>query len=366
MEDYFYLHIHYGGYFERDPQIKYGKIAVVMVDVDNWSYFEAIDILKEYGYHIGCKIRYLIPGKCMHNGLRPLSCDGHAMELAGYGLSCDTNVVELFIYKDVTKSDKSALVAAKGNAVHSELNLTRDQNLKERVGSNVAKEREAHSDAKRFDDSEEEREKNGDYFDKGNVFDAMVSEGEKHILPPIVKPQVGRVKKLRRREPNEEVNKTRKLRRRFTSQKCSICNQCGHNARSCPSRPPHDANVTRPNTLFASNGSQNSSQAIIQSDTITHQSVAKTSVGRRRAQVTTRKSSRGRGRRTKGDKGRISTPRCEGNATDPVPGTANVVVTDLGSGLSLSSIGGKGIENGGKVGQGRIVTKNMNQTTKSN
>ncbi|KAJ1430137.1 hypothetical protein SESBI_07921 [Sesbania bispinosa] len=81
MEDTFYLHIHYGGNFEH-----------------------VVDILKEYGYNVGCKLWYLIPGMSMHDGLRSLSCDGHAMDLAAYGLSSDANVVKLFVEKNVSMS----------------------------------------------------------------------------------------------------------------------------------------------------------------------------------------------------------------------------------------------------------------------
>ncbi|KAJ1382370.1 hypothetical protein SESBI_44286 [Sesbania bispinosa] len=111
-----------------------------------WSYFEAVDILKEYGYNVGCKLWYLIPGMSMHDGLRSLSCDGHAMDLAAYGLSSEANVVELFVEKNVSML---AQVVTEENFRHNE--VEKDKNL--------AEEDEAHCNIERFDDSEEEREK---------------------------------------------------------------------------------------------------------------------------------------------------------------------------------------------------------------
>lgn len=53
------------------------------------------------------------------------------------------------------------------------------------------------------------------------------------ILPPIKKRGPGRPKKLRRRDPFEDLGSTR-LSRTVAKHKCSRCGQHGHNSRRCP------------------------------------------------------------------------------------------------------------------------------------
>ncbi|KAG5119721.1 hypothetical protein JHK82_034141 [Glycine max] len=57
------------------------------------------------------------------------------------------------------------------------------------------------------------------------------------ILPPEYKQGVGRPKKLRRREPDEEPSAT-KYRRTCTKKKCGRCREVGHNVGKCPVPPP--------------------------------------------------------------------------------------------------------------------------------
>ncbi|KAJ1440049.1 hypothetical protein SESBI_02283 [Sesbania bispinosa] len=85
------------------------------------------------------------------------------------------------------------------------------------------------------------------------------------IMSPIVRPRVGRPKKLRIREPDKEVDKTSKLRRQFSSNMCSICKQTGQNARSCPLRPVTDADETQPNIDSAPTGTEANLQPNIES-----------------------------------------------------------------------------------------------------
>lgn len=62
------------------------------------------------------------------------------------------------------------------------------------------------------------------------------------ILPPEYKQGVGRPKKLRRREPDEEPSAT-KYRRTCTKKKCGRCREVGHNVGKCPVPPPEPETV---------------------------------------------------------------------------------------------------------------------------
>ena len=56
------------------------------------------------------------------------------------------------------------------------------------------------------------------------------------IRPPKYKKGLSRPKKLRKREPDEDPNKTR-LRRDLVPYKCTRCRATGHNSRRCPLLP---------------------------------------------------------------------------------------------------------------------------------
>ncbi|KAK4387205.1 hypothetical protein Sango_2591100 [Sesamum angolense] len=61
------------------------------------------------------------------------------------------------------------------------------------------------------------------------------------LLPPIIKRMPGRPKKSRRKEQGEEPNAIR----RSNMVKCKVCNELGHNRRTCPNiQPPAPAQVS--------------------------------------------------------------------------------------------------------------------------
>ena len=72
-----------------------------MIDVDKWSYFEALDLANEFGYSRNCKVWYMILGKILSHGLRVLSLNSYAMDLANYAIEVDGKVVEMYIEEGV-------------------------------------------------------------------------------------------------------------------------------------------------------------------------------------------------------------------------------------------------------------------------
>ena len=56
------------------------------------------------------------------------------------------------------------------------------------------------------------------------------------IIPLLYRKKIGRTRKLRRREPDEDRPQT-KLRRTNTSIICRKCKEYGHNSRRCPNFP---------------------------------------------------------------------------------------------------------------------------------
>ncbi|KAK8555415.1 hypothetical protein V6N13_045946 [Hibiscus sabdariffa] len=53
------------------------------------------------------------------------------------------------------------------------------------------------------------------------------------ILPPVIRRPVGRPQKNRRKEPDEPVTKTERIRKIGAQMICSKCGNRGHNKRSC-------------------------------------------------------------------------------------------------------------------------------------
>lgn len=68
-----------------------------------------------------------------------------------------------------------------------------------------------------------------------NGRDMWPSSGHQILLPPDVKKRAGRPKKVRRREPDEDVPdpKQTTLSKKGVKMSCSVCKKLGHNKRGC-------------------------------------------------------------------------------------------------------------------------------------
>ena len=83
----FVVAFHHMGRFERNKGLKYvgGEIHVVKgIDLDFWSYFEALGIVKEFKYRGDVKLWWKGSKEKLLNNLRMLNGDKEAMTLANF------------------------------------------------------------------------------------------------------------------------------------------------------------------------------------------------------------------------------------------------------------------------------------------
>ncbi|KAJ1404518.1 hypothetical protein SESBI_26503 [Sesbania bispinosa] len=94
----FTLVVHHKGAFVSDPFLRYkgGDVhAFYNMEIDNWSYFEALSIVKELGYVGGVKLWWRV-GKCEgKHEFKSITWDSHALEMANYAIAnnCEVNMV---------------------------------------------------------------------------------------------------------------------------------------------------------------------------------------------------------------------------------------------------------------------------------
>ncbi|KAJ1396974.1 hypothetical protein SESBI_32146 [Sesbania bispinosa] len=85
----FTLVVHHRGAFVSDPYMRYkgGDVtAFYNMNIDNWSYFEALSIVKELGYVGGVKLWWRV-GKCEGKyEYKSITWDSHALEMANYAI----------------------------------------------------------------------------------------------------------------------------------------------------------------------------------------------------------------------------------------------------------------------------------------
>lgn len=70
--NYFAVRFHVGGFFVRDPDLVYQggyEHAKLRVDIDKWSYFEAIGILNEIGHGRGIRLWWKVDGPQSHEAI---------------------------------------------------------------------------------------------------------------------------------------------------------------------------------------------------------------------------------------------------------------------------------------------------------
>ena len=94
----FKLKLHHDGFFQRDPAMQYvgtsDSGSVIDIDVDKWSFFEAIEILKEdFGY--GDQLMRLW-WKGGYGEYKEITMGSHALELSNYIITNNCEV-ELFV-----------------------------------------------------------------------------------------------------------------------------------------------------------------------------------------------------------------------------------------------------------------------------
>ena len=87
--------IHHGAKFVGEPNVRYegGKVtAIHNVDINKWSYFGALSLVKDLRYDETVKLWWKVPGKTLNDGLKNISQDSHALEMGSYALNCSCKV----------------------------------------------------------------------------------------------------------------------------------------------------------------------------------------------------------------------------------------------------------------------------------
>ncbi|KAJ1400298.1 hypothetical protein SESBI_29682 [Sesbania bispinosa] len=84
--------------FVSDPFLRYkgGDVhAFYNLEIDNWSYFEAMSIVKELGYLGGVKLWWRIGKHVGKYEFKSITWDSHALEMANYAIehNCEINLV---------------------------------------------------------------------------------------------------------------------------------------------------------------------------------------------------------------------------------------------------------------------------------
>ncbi|KAJ1438993.1 hypothetical protein SESBI_02768 [Sesbania bispinosa] len=91
----FTLVVHHRGVFMSDPFMRYkgGDIhAFYNMEIGNWSYFEALSIVKELGYVRGVELWWRV-GKCEgKHEFKSITWDSHALEMANYAIANNREV----------------------------------------------------------------------------------------------------------------------------------------------------------------------------------------------------------------------------------------------------------------------------------
>ena len=68
--------IHHRGKFVDKPNVRYegGEVtAIHNVDIDKWSYFGALSLVKDLGYGDTMKLWWKVSGKTLNDGLKSIS-----------------------------------------------------------------------------------------------------------------------------------------------------------------------------------------------------------------------------------------------------------------------------------------------------
>ena len=90
--------IHHRGRFVDKPRITYeggDVMAFHGLDLDRWSYFELLSLVKELGYDDIVDMWWKIPGLTLENGLRKIKLDCDALEL---GMLAESKKCEVDVY----------------------------------------------------------------------------------------------------------------------------------------------------------------------------------------------------------------------------------------------------------------------------
>ena len=80
-----------------------GEVSTIHnVDIDKWSYFGALSLVKDLGYDETMKLWWKVLGKTLNDGLKSISWYSHALEMGNYALNCRCEV-DMYVEHVVAK-----------------------------------------------------------------------------------------------------------------------------------------------------------------------------------------------------------------------------------------------------------------------
>ncbi|KAJ1431906.1 hypothetical protein SESBI_06880 [Sesbania bispinosa] len=102
--------VHHGGAFVGDCMLGYegGEVhAFHNLDVDNWSYFEALGLIKDLGYREAVKLWWNVGKGRKGKMFKSISCDSHALEMCQYAVD---NNCEVYLFVEHTQVSQLVLL----------------------------------------------------------------------------------------------------------------------------------------------------------------------------------------------------------------------------------------------------------------
>ncbi|KAJ1405698.1 hypothetical protein SESBI_25611 [Sesbania bispinosa] len=115
--------VHHGGAFVKKPFLRYegGEVhAFHNLDIDNWSYFEALGLIQDLGYreYKSVKLWWKVGRGRMGKNLICICWDSHALEMGNYALEhkceVDLYVEHTMVSEPVVSSGGTLLIANNG------------------------------------------------------------------------------------------------------------------------------------------------------------------------------------------------------------------------------------------------------------
>ncbi|KAJ1413033.1 hypothetical protein SESBI_19963 [Sesbania bispinosa] len=225
--------VHHGGAFVKGRTVRYegGEVhAIHNIDIDSWSYFEALGLVKDLGYREKVNLWWNVAKGRMNRTFRSISWDSHALEMGNYALlhNCEvdlyvehTQIAEPILLEDSTlltykeDGDKENVeadgIGGEGDSKFDEGDVEQgdDVNVNSKGGGDVDVNDFESDDGindMHFSDSEEERDLGmDDGFEDNNDEQNVVKERKlKSKTTPLKNPILSPEKGLGKRHQREQ------------------------------------------------------------------------------------------------------------------------------------------------------------------
>ncbi|KAJ1394825.1 hypothetical protein SESBI_33865 [Sesbania bispinosa] len=232
--------VHHGGAFVKGRIVRYegGEVhAIHNIDIDSWSYFEALGLVKDLGYREKVNLWWNVAKGRINRTFRSISWDSHALEMGNYALlhNCEvdlyvehTQIAEPILLEDSTlltykeDGDKENVeadgIGGEGDSKFDEGDVEQgdDVNVNSKGGGDVdvndfvdGSESDDGINDVHFSDSEEERDLGmDDGFDDNNDEQNVVKERKLKTKTTLLKnPILSPEKRARKMTPKRGKRK---------------------------------------------------------------------------------------------------------------------------------------------------------------